>query len=294
MSTCPDIPNPTPAEPPPLIPETPKPLGPRIGHALAVSAIFYVVVFGVSIVAGIGLVVSKQPMDGMLLTLIGQIFGWPLALWLGLIFTRRTWRECYAVKGFSLRLLPALLVAAFGGAFVMNGLASLIPMPTAVRQAFESLTQGNPYVLFAAVVIVAPITEELFFRGWMLRGFLDNYSRRKAIFLTALVFAVYHLNPWQGAACLPLGLALGWLVVRTGSIAPGIIVHFVVNFSAIYLLGPAAVLMGHDVEALKKATSIPWDVLAAGSVVCVGGVVWVWKTVQPRRESLLVGETEAM
>lgn len=291
MSTPPDIPHPVPAEPPAPIPETPQPPGPRIGHALLVCAIYYVVVVGVTVVTVIGLMVSKAPVDGMLLTLLGQIIGWPLTFWLGVVFTRRTWRESYSIKGFSTKLLPALAVASFGGAFVMNGLASLVPMPPAVRQAFESMTQGNPYILFAAVAVAAPITEELFFRGWMLRGFLDNYSRRKAIWLTAIMFAAFHLNPWQGAACLPLGLALGWLVVRTGSIAPGIFVHFVVNFTAIYLLAPVAVLMGHDVEELKKATSIPWDVLAVGAVICVGGMVWVWKAAQPRRESLIVGET---
>jgi membrane protease YdiL (CAAX protease family) len=291
MSTPPDFPDPVPAEPPALMAETPKPLGPRLGLALLVCAIYYVVVIGVSIVTVIALMAAKAPMDGMLLTLMGQLIGWPLVFWLGVVFTRRTWEESYAVKGFPLRLLPALLVASFGGAFVMNGLASLIPMPQAVRQAFENMTQGNPYILFAAVVVAAPITEELFFRGWMLRGFLDNYSRRKAIWLTAIIFAAFHLNPWQGSACLPLGLALGWLVVRTGSIMPGIFVHFVVNFTAIYLLGPIAVLMGHDVENLKKAEYLPWDVLAGGAVICVAGMVWVWRAVQPRREYLMVGET---
>lgn len=293
MSTPSDISDPLSTELPPPIPEIPKPLGPRIGHSLLVSAIFHAFVFGVTIVLTIALVLSKAPMDAALLALVGQLLGWPLALWLALIFTRRTWRESYAIKVFSPRLIPALVVAAFGGSLVMNWLASLIPMPDAVRRAFESIFQGNPYFVSAAVVVVAPITEELFFRGWMLRGFLDNYSRRKAIFLTALIFAAFHLNPWQGAACFPLGLALGWLVVRTGSIAPAILVHFVVNFSAIYLVGPFAVLMGHDLKTLEAASRLPWDVLAVGAVICAGGSAWVWKAAQPRRESLLTGETVA-
>src|SRR5204863_184943 len=91
---------------------------------------------------------------------------------------------------------------------------------------------------------------------------------------------VFHLNPWQGTACLPLGVLLAWLVVRTGSLAPGIIVHFAVNFSAIYLIEPFAVLLGHDHEALKIATQLPWDVLAIGSLICVCGLGWVWRGVR--------------
>ncbi len=78
-------------------------------------------------------------------------------------------------------------------------------------------------------MLVAPVTEEFLFRGLILQGFLARYSATKAVFWSALLFALFHLNPWQFAGALVLGLLFGWVVVQTGTLVPGVIGHAVAN-----------------------------------------------------------------
>jgi membrane protease YdiL (CAAX protease family) len=53
----------------------------------------------------------------------------------------------------------------------------------------------SPFDAVFILVIMAPLTEETLCRGLILNGFLKNYSRRKAMIVSALLFALLHLNP---------------------------------------------------------------------------------------------------
>jgi len=83
---------------------------------------------------------------------------------------------------------------------------------------------------FIKVAVIAPIVEELIFRGILLQGFRRNYSPTTAVLMSALFFALFHLNPWQFPATFMLGLILGWLMLRTNNILLAIIGHSIHNF----------------------------------------------------------------
>lgn len=85
------------------------------------------------------------------------------------------------------------------------------------------------YGAFLKIVIVAPIIEELIFRGVIMHGFMRNYPKIVAIFVSALLFALFHLNPWQFPATFLLGLLLGWVMVITRNIFACIIGHAINN-----------------------------------------------------------------
>ncbi len=110
-----------------------------------------------------------------------------------------------------------------------NALQTVLPAPQGLTELFRGLGSGNVAGALFVLVLVAPVTEEFLFRGLILQGFRARYSARKAIFWSALLFAVFHLNPWQFAGALVLGLLFGWLVVRTGTLVPGLIGHAVAN-----------------------------------------------------------------
>jgi CAAX protease family protein len=93
---------------------------------------------------------------------------------------------------------------------------------------------------FMVVAVAAPVVEELMFRGL---GFslLSRFGARAALFATAVLFGLIH----GFLVALPLfvivGLALGWLRMRTGSVYPGMLMHGVFNAAATILvisLGP--------------------------------------------------------
>ncbi len=117
----------------------------------------------------------------------------------------------------------------------------LLPPPGWFIEMFSRLFDSDLGVWggIIRVVIIAPIVEELIFRGLIMRGFIRNYPKALAIFYTALLFALFHLNPWQFPATFLLGLILGWVRIRTGSILAAITGHAMHNglvFLTVYYL----------------------------------------------------------
>lgn len=107
----------------------------------------------------------------------------------------------------------------------------------------DILTLINQRGGYFVVAILVPLCEELVFRGAILRTLL-GYGEKDggkalrpwtAIALSALIFSLAHGNPAQMPHAFILGLLLGWLYQRTGSIIPGLILH-IVNNTAAYLL----------------------------------------------------------
>lgn len=91
-----------------------------------------------------------------------------------------------------------------------------------------------------ATVILAPVVEEIMFRGVTMRlarkagaGFII------ANLIQAVAFGIYHLNWIQGVYAMFLGLVLGYMAYRYDSIYPSILLHLAYNFSAT-LVGAAA------------------------------------------------------
>ncbi len=94
-------------------------------------------------------------------------------------------------------------------------------------ETFMSRREG-----YLAVGILAPIAEEMVFRGAVLRLLLQKMEGKwhwAAIALSALLFGIVHGNLAQGIHAFLLGLLLGWLYYRTDSIVPGIVLHWVNN-----------------------------------------------------------------
>jgi membrane protease YdiL (CAAX protease family) len=93
----------------------------------------------------------------------------------------------------------------------------------------------GPFVVsVVAVAVVAPIVEELMFRGL---GFslLRKYGRRVAILAVGLAFGVAHGIPEALPILVPFGSALAYVRDRTGSVYPGMVVHALFNTVAVIL-----------------------------------------------------------
>ncbi|WP_176908081.1 CPBP family intramembrane glutamic endopeptidase [Hymenobacter lapidiphilus] len=84
--------------------------------------------------------------------------------------------------------------------------------------------------------IVIPVLEEVLFRGVLLQGLLRNKKPWVAIGQQALLFGLIHFNPAQSVGAFLIGLLLGWLCYRTGSLLPGIGIHALNNLGAFGLL----------------------------------------------------------
>ena len=112
-------------------------------------------------------------------------------------------------------------------------------MPDYLGDTFKMIV-GNDFG-YLTLCLLAPLVEELVFRGAVLRSLLGSLGNRwAAITLSAVIFAAVHLNPVQMPHAFLVGLLLGWMYSRTGSILPGVAVHWVNNTVAyaLYLLFP--------------------------------------------------------
>jgi membrane protease YdiL (CAAX protease family) len=92
----------------------------------------------------------------------------------------------------------------------------------------------SPMEMFLAVFVIAvepAIVEEFVFRGVIL-GRLRKYGDFFAVFLSSLLFGIFHMNIDQFAFAFILGLILGVLVIETNSIWPSMLIHFLNNFYA--------------------------------------------------------------
>ncbi|EJO5347877.1 CPBP family intramembrane metalloprotease [Clostridium botulinum] len=87
----------------------------------------------------------------------------------------------------------------------------------------------NPITICIETVIMAPIFEEIVYRGIILDELLQKYNHKKAIIISALIFSIIHLNFSQGINALLLGIILASIYYGTKSLIPVIIIHFLNN-----------------------------------------------------------------
>lgn len=105
-----------------------------------------------------------------------------------------------------------------------------IEMDESTERIFEGLMK-EPWG-YVAIGILAPLAEEVVFRGAILRTLLDMMSKKNhwvAIMISAALFGVVHGNTAQFVNALLMGLLLGWMFFRTKSLVPGILLHWVNN-----------------------------------------------------------------
>jgi hypothetical protein len=78
-------------------------------------------------------------------------------------------------------------------------------------------------------VVLAPIVEETFFRGFLFAGFRQHYGYNKAALLSSAIFAAAHLESSIFVPTFVLGLIFSYLYQKSNSVFPGMIMHFLVN-----------------------------------------------------------------
>ncbi|MBW9146181.1 CPBP family intramembrane metalloprotease [Clostridium sp. CM027] len=139
---------------------------------------------------------------------------------------------------------------------------SKISMPNFIKQSFEELP-SSPIISIFSDIVVAPIYEEIVFRGILLKGMTKKINPTIALVASALLFALVHMNIPKGINAFFLGLVVGVIYLRTGSIYLSIFAHLVNNILAI-LVSPLFSLIGG-----KYAVEIHGMFLTVGVILLV-------------------------
>jgi membrane protease YdiL (CAAX protease family) len=206
---------------------------------------------GVSLVAGVFVIDPDHPNrpNTLIVLLCAQNFA--IIAWLAMVARRKGTGSLRSDFGLELRRPVARWFADVPWLFIGVGLQILAAGPIellhniygheaeqAVVTTADHASAWQIPVMALAIVLLAPITEELLFRGALLRSLLRKVSPNAAVFVTALVFGLVHAlgDPSVGTlialpAIVLLGIVSGYQAARTGNLSRSILLH--VGFNAL-------------------------------------------------------------
>jgi len=153
--------------------------------------------------------------------------------------------------------------------------------PTPRARMLEHLAQITPdstlhaIMLVVAIAVLAPLAEELFFRGALFSALCRKGPVVVAIWTTSIAFVLAHQEPRIWAPLLLVALLLSELRRHSGSVWPGFALHAAFNATTL-----ASVFATRPTELAPP--SLSWPLGAAGGVLCAAGV-WVFARVSQKR-----------
>jgi membrane protease YdiL (CAAX protease family) len=160
--------------------------------------------------------------------------------------------EGLGFRGFDRDKFWMAVIAAAGawGAVIVYGLVLVLVFGegAAPEQDVEELFGSRAVlpVVFVAVVLAAPLAEEVFFRGFVFPGLIRPLGVGGAMFASGLVFALFHVTNLDTLGLLipftPIGMLFAWLYYKTGTIWTSIAAHLVFNSVSFVLLAATATI----------------------------------------------------
>lgn len=118
----------------------------------------------------------------------------------------------------------------------LNILVSWLPLENLLENEFDGLSHN--LIGAFTISVIAPLLEEVMFRG-AIQGDMLRKVRNPwlAIIISALIFGIFHMNPVQIVYATLLGIVLGWIYYRTGSLMSVILGHVLNNtIATIFML----------------------------------------------------------
>jgi membrane protease YdiL (CAAX protease family) len=211
------------------------------------------------------------------LDIAGSLAGYGLVIVYAVRRTGRRAAEVLPMRGLDAGRLGVVLLTTVGLLVVESELDAILvglwPVPRWFATLYEELFAGGASAVgFARVALVAPVAEELLVRGVFLSAFLARYGARRAVVLSALVFAIAHANPWQAVPAFLAGLLFGWWTLRAGSLVPALVAHVAGN-AAIYAVTVAPGGLFGAGAGWESPERLPPLLLLAGTLLLAAGVL---------------------
>ena len=150
------------------------------------------------------------------------IFAWRGINWKSIGFGRFQWSTLSVGCG--------LLIGSYVIILVHNIILTTLGVETQgdeISNLFELL--DSPVWFFLVGAVLAPLVEEIFFRGFLFQGLRAKYGWVSGMLISSAIFAIAHLDPASLIPTFILGSLLAYLYHRSNSVWPGVILHMAVN-----------------------------------------------------------------
>lgn len=143
-------------------------------------------------------------------------------------------RGGFGKKGWAVLIFTGIF-STIAAAFVVEPLTALLPdMPLWLEETMKKMMEKMPlWATLLSVSVFAPLFEEWLCRGLVLRGLLRKMNPFSAIAVSAVFFAILHMNPWQAIPAFCLGLLFGYTYYKTGSLKLTMLMHCTNNTMAV-------------------------------------------------------------
>lgn len=250
--SVPDEPRPGGGEDPP--PSRPEWRGRDVVLGIVLLGVGYVALLVAFTIIAIARGIEEGPdvftLDTVLVLLLFEVWLGAIVLWLA---RRRgmSLRDLGFVMPARWRYIPIALFFSYA-AIVLWSLG-IEAVDRYVDRDLSGLTEGNPIptddysfllwaVLGVSIVVLAPLSEELFFRGLLYRALALRWAPSLAMLVSGVAFSLVHFNVSVFVPFVVIGIVLAWSYTRSQSLWTPIIVHAIVN-------GFSFILIASGVEA---------------------------------------------
>jgi len=167
-------------------------------------------------------------------------FFFEVFLWANIIFFFAiNWKEnkkLLSWKNFSWQNLCAYLAITITGALIVHYAMAWLNVVIFPDNEFFVESKGGGLLCGALLIFFTAVTpaifEELGFRGYLMQNLLKISDTHQAIYVTAFLFAIIHLQIIGLVWLLPLAVFLGYIRVKEGTLWYGIFIHFAFNLTA--------------------------------------------------------------
>lgn len=178
------------------------------------------------------------------------------------VFLVRRWHSSRPFRYLAFGKPDAVIIVCAGA-----GALAAIPLAEALAVLFSALfpelirftagqeslvavkSPAGAVLVFAAVAVAPALCEETFFRGWLQGTLRRRLPAAPVIIIQAALFSLCHLSPMTIVPILFLGVYLGWLRERSGTIAASMTAHFLYNGATIVLANVLGVSSASSVDA---------------------------------------------
>lgn len=191
-------------------------------------------------------------------------WAWPAAVLLGLLVVPPLAELTVAI----LNQFPAL--------------KTLLELNHPLTRELQSLAAGKDggsrgWYYFLVLAVLPAVCEEIAFRGFILQGLLRGFRPWSAVLLSAFLFALYQMNVFQFLPHFVFGVVLGLLVVRTGSVLPGVLFHLVYNTLLIAPMVLPSARLTWPTEGVLDPALARLTVSLVCAALAGGGLAAIWR-----------------
>ncbi len=119
--------------------------------------------------------------------------------------------------------------------YFINSFSINLFYPPAIENFIPQISSKSFFIFCTVAILIAPISEEILFRGFLLNKFHSKYGHKNSILITSVIFALFHMHLGAIVPVFILGMSIGWIKIKTRSLLPCIYIHIIQNSLAIIL-----------------------------------------------------------